>query len=595
MYAGHFERKGEIPVIPRLIASIVMAWAILIQPAVAQQNAQNGVWIQIEAHPSLRVAQGRAQEYAAGLPDVNGFSLGGSWYGVVLGPYSRPDAERALQIYRSERRIPQDSFLTFNRSLGQQFWPVGANTRTQPLATVPTAPATQEATVAPQPEPEPADETPAQARRSERSLSADGRKALQIALKAAGFYNSAIDGAFGPGTRGSMRDWQASNGFETTGILTTKQRQVLMDQYNAPLISVGMALMSDEAAGIEMQMPTKAVRFDRYEPPFAHYNATSDLGARVILISQPGTQATLFGLYDIMQTLEIVPLDGPRERGKTSFTLEGRNQTIVSHTQARLDNGQIKGFSLIWPTGDEDRRKRVLAEMKASFTARDAVLDPAAGADAEQNIDLVSGLEVRKPRLSRSGFFVDGSGTLVTTAEAVQGCARITLDQNYRAELVSTDAALGVAILRPEQPLAPMSVALFAEEQPRLQSDVTVAGFSYEGVLGAPTLTFGTLADTRGLTGETTLDRLALASLPGDAGGPVMDRGGNVVGMLLPVPSQGQKLPEGVSFSADAGAIRAMLVTEGLSPANSPRRPAMSPDDLSRMANGMTALVSCWD
>ena len=61
-------------------------------------------------------------------------------------------------------------------------------------------------------------------------------------------------------------------------------------------------------------MPTAAVAFDKYESPFAHYGSTNEIGAQLYLISQPGDQSTLFGLYDIMQTLEIVPLDGPRER-----------------------------------------------------------------------------------------------------------------------------------------------------------------------------------------------------------------------------------------------------------------------------------------
>ncbi|MFK7752051.1 MAG: serine protease [Sedimentitalea sp.] len=577
----------------RLIAAMILTFGLV--SGAAKLNAQQEVvWVQVEAHPSLRVAQARAQTYAGLLPDVGGFSLGGNWYGVVLGPYTRPDAERVLQVYLNERRIPQDSFLALGAGFGQQFWPVGATPRTEPVATAPAAPAAP-AQVAVAPEPQVSDETPAQARRSERALSRDERKELQIALQAAGFYNAAIDGAFGPGTRGSMRAWQSANGYEESGILTTLQRKVLMDQYNAPLISVGVQMVRDAAAGIEMMMPTKAVAFKRYEAPFAQYDATTDLGARVLLISQPGTQATLFGLYDIMQTLEIVPLDGPRSRNASSFTLEGRGNGIVSYTEARLSNGQIKGFTLIWPAGDEDRRARVLTEMKASFNRLDGVLDPSAGGDAVQSIDLVAGLDVRRPRLSRSGFYVGNDGTLVTTSEAVQACGRITLDQQYNAELVTQNNDLGIAVLRPAAALAPMSVALFAETEPRLQSDVTVAGFSYEGVLGAPTLTFGTLADTKGLAGESELNRLALAALPGDAGGPVMDRGGNVVGMLLPRPEKGQQLPQGVSFAADAASIRALLDGVGLNAANSPRRPAMAPDALNRMVAGMTVLVSCWD
>jgi len=561
--------------------------------------AQDAVWVQVEAHPSLRVAQQRAQIYTGVLADVNGFSLGGNWYGVMLGPYTRDDAERVLQVYRANQQIPADSFISLSASLGQQFWPVGANVLNRGVVTAPLlgTPATPDSTAASQPAPqaELPDETRAQARQSERALSADERKDLQIALRASGFYNAAIDGAFGPGTRGSMRDWQISNGFEDTGILTTRQRQVLMDQYNAPLISVGMARVHDPQAGIEMQMPVGAVGFARYEPPFAHYDATGDLGIRVLLISQPGDQATLFGLYDIMQTLEIVPLEGLRERGKNSFTLEGRGNGIVSFTQARLEGGQVKGFTLIWPQGDEDRRTRVLSEMQASFTRLDAVLDPAAGADAEQSIDLISGLNIRKPRLSRSGFFIDSKGMVITAAEAVQGCTRITLNHDDIAELVTVDTALGVALLRPANALAPMSVAQLRETDLRLQSDVAVSGYSYEGVLGAPTLTFGKLADVKGLNGEAELTRLALAALPGDVGGPVFDTGGGVVGMLLPAANSSQKLPGDVSFAADAAAIRSLLDGAGSSASSSAETGALAPNDLSRIATGMTVLVSCWD
>lgn len=583
-----------------LIAAFLMLIASWTGQAGAQQGGQDSVWIQIEAHPSLRDAQERAQLYANALPDVNGFSLGGSWYGVLLGPYARDDANRVLEVYRRERQIPRDSFIAFSANLGQQFWPVGANTLNRGAVLAPAQPVTGAGSAAaaaeePQPQPEPVDETPAQARRSEQQLTREERKDLQIALKAAGYYTSAIDGAFGRGTRRSMAAWQAAFGHEETGVLTTKQRQQLMDQYNAPLISVGMQRVGDDNAGIALQIPAGEVAFSHYEPPFAHFPAAGDLGVRVLLISQPGDQATLFGLYDIMQTLEIVPLEGPRERKADSFTIEGRGNGIVSYTQASLKGGEIKGFTLIWPQGDEDRRARVLAEMQASFTRLDGVLDPAAGADAEQRIDLVSGLQVRKPRLSRSGFFVDSSGAVITTAEAVQGCTRITLNSDFRAELAGTDTASGLALLRPAERLAPMAVAQLRNSSPRLQSEVAVSGYSYEGVLGAPTLTWGKLADLRGLQGESGVARLALAAQPGDAGGPVLDASGAVLGVLSAGAGGSQQLPDGVSFAADAETIRTLLEQAGIAAQESQEGGALSPNAMTRLASGMTVLVSCWD
>ncbi len=583
------------------LAVPLIALAIAFTAPVSAQSSRDGVWIQIAARPSLREAENEARSYAARLPDVSGYALGGGWYGVVLGPYAREDAERVLQVYRAEGQIPRDSFIAFQRNLRSQFYPVAADA-TQPAEPAPAPAPAEPAVQQPEPQPQTAlqstlpDETPAQARRSESALSREQRMDLQVALQAAGFYNSAIDGAFGRGTRASMSDWQAARGFEPTGVLTTAQRQVLMDEYNAPLISVGMARVEDAKAGIALQIPGSEVGFDRYESPFAHYTSKGDLGAQLLLISQPGDKRTLFGLYDILQTLEIVPLDGPRERSSDSFTIEGRNSKTVSFTQASLKNGEIKGFTLVWPAGDEDRRARVLAAMQSSFTRLDGVLDPAEGGDAVQSVDLVSGLEIRKPKLSRSGFFVDGNGSVLTTSDVVAGCTRITLDHGYEASVAAKNTADGIAVLKPAQPLAPAAVAGLSTASPRLQSEVAVSGFSYEGVLGAPSLTWGKIADVKSLDGNTNVARLELAAQPGDAGGPVLDATGAVLGMLLPQQSGGKQLPDGVSFAVNAEVIRGALNDAGLSPAAQPASGGSLPNAaMTRLASGMTVLVSCWE
>ncbi|KAG1647523.1 hypothetical protein GQR58_030525 [Nymphon striatum] len=152
----------------------------------------------------------------------------------------------------------------------------------------PAAQVTPELTPEPQPEPqsEPVvsqpviDETPAEARRAEARLSRDEKKQLQVALKSQGFYNSSIDGSFGRGTRRSMADWQAANLVEPTGVLTTAQRKTLLDQYNAPLTSVGMQRVEDIKAGIALSLPMNEVAFARHESPFAIYDSASDLGAQ---------------------------------------------------------------------------------------------------------------------------------------------------------------------------------------------------------------------------------------------------------------------------------------------------------------------------
>jgi S1-C subfamily serine protease len=139
-------------------------------------------------------------------------------------------------------------------------------------------------------------------------------------------------------------------------------------------------------------------------------------------------------------------------------------------------------------------------------------------------VDLVSGLQVRTPQGTASGFFVDAGGTVVTTADAVAQCEEITLDETTRARVVGSDPALNLAVLQPEGALAPRAVASLPGGRAADGAEVAVAGFPYGGALARPALTFGTLADIRGLNGEEEVRRLDLSAQAGDAGGAVLTR-----------------------------------------------------------------------
>ena len=361
----------------RLFLFVLCAVFIFGRPAIAQEEV---VWVQIEAQPSLTEANTEIRRYASQLEDVNGFTLGGGWYGIALGPYTREDAEIVLNSYRRDGLIPRDSYITFSSTFQNQFWPVGANllnVRIEPEISVPggatEAPAVIVTTEVAEPEVTLPDETPREARASEARLSRDEKKELQVWLQWAGFYNSSIDGAFGRGTRASMSAWQAANGHETTGVLTTAQRAQLQAQYNAVLDGLDLQAYTSLEAGIEILIPTGVVAKKSAEYPFVNFAPTGDVDAQVVLISQAGDQSTLFGLYDIMQTLELVPLNGPRERRKDSFVLVGEDAAHISHTEVSLKSGEIKGFTLVWPAGDEERRRRLVAAALARVREHHAI------------------------------------------------------------------------------------------------------------------------------------------------------------------------------------------------------------------------------
>jgi S1-C subfamily serine protease len=582
--------------------------------ALAPLQAQEQAWVQVEAVPTLREGQERARAYGLGMENVAGFQLGNGWYALALGPFAPAEAAGELANLKRQGLIPRDSYITDGSSYGQQFWPVGQNVAPAVEPALPEAEAVIEAPApalesALEPTPEPAvepttepavepQETLREARAAEAALSRDERMELQQALAWYGFYTSSIDGAFGPGTRNSMADWQEALGYDPTGVLTTAQRGTLIANHRADLAEFGFENVTESEAGIEITLPLSLVQFDHYEPPFVHFSEKNASGMQIILISEPGDKAALYGLYDILQTLEVVPAAGERSRDEKSFTINAASDKVQSFAYAEAGKGAVKGYLVVWKPADAARMERILPALKASFRSLgDKALDPGlVPLDEAARAGLLSGLEVKVPKLSRSGFYADAIGDVVTSVEAVQQCGRITLDGDTEATVLAQDATSGIAILRPSQALAPKAYAQFQSAAPRLGSEIAVAGYSYEGKLPAAVLTFGTLAENAGLNGEAGVSRLAAPVLPGDAGGPVLDATGAVVGMLMPMAKGGAKLlPEGVAFAAQSSVITQALTSAGIAASSVTSGDLATPDALSAAGVGMTVLVSCWE
>ena len=592
--------------------ALVLAFSLAVAPmGQAQEATEEQAWIQIESYPSEATARARAEAYAAEFPDVTVFK-GRSWHAIVLGPYSPEAAAGRLAELRRSGQVPGDAFVTdgggFTGVL--EDLAVAEAVEPEPIATeAPVSETVEPAamaaeTMAPESiEPAPLviepDETLREARASEAELSRDERMTLQEALKWYGFYASGIDGAFGQGTRASMSAWQEANGFEPTGVLTTRQRATLVTNHAADLAEFGFESVTEAEAGIEITLPLSLVTFDHYEPPFVHFAEKDGSGLRVLLISEPGGPEALAGLYDILQTLEAVPETGERSLGDTSFTIQAASSKLESLAFAETRDGMVKGYLAVWNPADAARMERILPVLQSSFRAVGGkALDPGLVPMEEAALSgMLSGLELRKPARVASGVFVDEIGHVATALANVAGCAKVTIGAETAAEVAAEDAVTGLALLTPKAALAPRAVARLATASPRSGAEISVAGFSYGERLPAAVLTFGTFEAAEGIMGEPGQARLLAPVMAGDMGGPVLDSAGGVLGVLIPVQADaGRQLPEGMALAADAASLGALVQGAGLVMTAGPAAsgtPA-TPDALNAAALGMTVQVSCW-
>ena len=571
-----------------LRACIVAISILFGMTAAISAQTLDQAWIQLEAHPDLTASEEGARFYAQLGENVAGFRLESGWYVVALGPFNRQDAQARLSILKTNRVIPRDAYVSDGSDYGQQFWPIGsvaaANVAPPPMDDANTQ---QIMTSAPIP-----DESIAQAQRSENDLSRSDRELLQTALAWYGFYEAKIDGSFGRGTRASMAAWQTSRGYEPTGVLTSLQRATLLDTYQADKSEFDFETITEIEAVIEIALPKAMVEFNRYEPPFVHFTEKDASGLSLILISEPGDAAALSGLYDILQSLDVMPSSGERSLDSTSFSITGANENIASYAFAQTSRGAIKGYMVTWAPNLSDKISRILPVLQASFRpAGDKFLDPGlVPLEEAARTGLLAGMRVKTPLRTASGIFVDREGSVLTNAASVDGCGRITLDTGAEAGIVATD--FGVTLLRPLSLLSPTAIAPISTQIPRVGSPILAAGYSDKISLPAAVLSRGTLAAPTGLDGDENLITLAISLVTGDVGGPVLDETGALLGMITPTPDN-KVLPQGVAVAVSVGVLAQILAANAISSPAVQTLP-LTTDALTAAAMGMTTQVACW-
>ncbi len=560
--------------------------------------ADDSLWVQVEAQPSLLEAEDRARKYAERLPNVHAFSLGSGWYAIAVGPYTQDEIELEYQNLRTELEIPFDSFISTGDNFRQKIWSPGSQTAENTDVSGSANILSQAVEVTQGYDfsaiDRSKDETLDLALQSEAALDTSSKKDLQRALQWAGYYTSSIDGMFGTGTRNSMKQWQDANQFPQTGVLSTLQRDILLKQYDQILVESGIEKITDLQTGVIINLPMGVLEFSHYEPPLAHFKATDGGPQSAYVISQKGNKAALRALYRALQTLSILPPDGSRRLYETGFSITGQNSQITSVAEAFMSQGEIKGYILVWPSNDDTRSRRLFRNIKNSFETISGVLEPTAGTGALEEVDALFGLDLRQPLFSRSGIFATSDGHVITDASGLEQCDEITIRPNYKAKILSPDEASGFAILAPESRLVPLSVAQFARGPLGLSDQVISAGYSYEGRLDFPSITQGTVDEMRGLDGSEDIIRLSIPAMKGDAGGPILNQAGAVSGLLLDASTGPRSLPHNVHLALKSQKIIDRLASLGIFVQSYSGQKPTEDVLLAKQARSITALVNCW-
>jgi serine protease Do len=141
-----------------------------------------------------------------------------------------------------------------------------------------------------------------------------------------------------------------------------------------------------------------------------------------------------------------------------------------------------------------------------------------------------------------TGFLIDSRGYLVTNAHVVRNASEVVVQNSkgeYKARIIHLDPAADLAFLKIEdedfKPAASLPYGI-SKGNTDLAEEIFILGYPRDEIVYGQ----GYVSAKTGFEGDTLTCQIAVAANPGNSGGPVLNKNGEVVGILSTRESKAQ-------------------------------------------------------
>ena len=224
-------------------------------------------------------------------------------------------------------------------------------------------------------------------------------------------------------------------------------------------------------------------------------------------------------------------------------------------------------------------------------------------AAAVQQVARQTELAEPKRESSGSGFVVSRDGEIVTNHHVVTGCAKVTVNHagvSHDVAVQAMDATGDMALLKAPQ-IIDKEVLFSQSPRASLGEAVTVAGHPLHGLLSKElNVTSGNVSALAGPRDDARLLQITAPVQPGNSGGPLLDDGGNVIGMVVSkldavrIAELTGDIPQNINFAIKGALIRSFLDIHGVAYRRQTSNTKLAPERLAGLARGFTVSVHCW-
>lgn len=203
---------------------------------------------------------------------------------------------------------------------------------------------------------------------------------------------------------------------------------------------------------------------------------------------------------------------------------------------------------------------------------------------------------------SGTGFFISRAGYLITNHHVIEGCERVGLSRRgFRsvANIVSADSVNDLALLKSPEKIS--SIAYFRSGKGiRIGDEIVTIGFPLGNVLGSGVkATTGNVSGLTGLSNDITTMQITAPIQPGNSGGPLIDKSGNVVGIVssklneIMVAKAIGSISQNVNFAIKSSTVQIFLDTNEADYQTKQSTNRLDTADIVDEARGYTVRVRC--
>jgi S1-C subfamily serine protease len=225
---------------------------------------------------------------------------------------------------------------------------------------------------------------------------------------------------------------------------------------------------------------------------------------------------------------------------------------------------------------------------------------PNAGAEGASPTEVSPNTPDDAQRSSGTGFFVTSNGHIVTNNHVIEGCQRITTvagPSHAIARVIAKDKTNDLAILKTELNLAAVPSL---RKTARLGETIYVYGFPLSGLLSTSgNFAVGSITALIGLADDSRLYQISAPVQLGNSGGPVIDKAGNVVGIIvgklnaLGVASVTHDVPQNINFAIKSSILDNFLNSNEIVANGAEKSGELQAEEIAIYAKSFTVQVVC--